>query len=105
MKLVFSDNAKVDLNEIYLFIGKDSKRGATFIHNRILDAIERLAQFPEMAPLEPLLESSHQNYRSLTVKRNYKVVYRVDGETVYISAVWDCRMSPAKQRGGSLKRK
>ncbi len=57
----------------------------------IIRRVDFLAQFPEMgAPLEirfPRLEG----LRQLIIKRNIRIIYEVDEDTIYILAVQNCR--------------
>ena len=71
-----------------------SERAAIDTYNTILDEIDLLAKQPKMAAIELHLEEFSHEYRSLTVMKNYKVVYFVENEIVHISAVWDCRKNP-----------
>jgi plasmid stabilization system protein ParE len=96
MKLIYSQKAVQTLNAIYEFISQKSSRAAIIIHNEILDEIERLLLFPQMAPIEPELENRSLIYRSLVVRRTYKVIYRIDEQSIYIVDIWDCRSNPSK---------
>lgn len=41
--------------------------------------------------IEPILEDCPKCYRSLIVEKHYKIIYRIDGYTIKIVAIWDCR--------------
>ncbi len=72
-------------------------RAAIKMHNKILDAVEPLLYFPQMAPIESLLEDRDKVYRALVVDK-YKIVYYVENNIIYIAAVWDCRQNTEKLR-------
>ena len=55
-RIVWLPAAQRNLNSIYKFISKKSVQAAIKTHNKILDAAEPLLNFPQMAPIEPLLE-------------------------------------------------
>ncbi len=49
---------------------------------------------PEMAAIEPLLLERQEQFRSLVVRKNYKVVYYIQNTTVFITDIWNCRQDP-----------
>lgn len=51
-----------------------------------------------MGPIEPALKDFSEKYRSLVVRRLFKLIYRIDVENqlVIIITIWDCRQSPEK---------
>ena len=66
-------------------------------YTRILDYEKLLQSNPGMGKKEPLLEKEPEGYRSLVVHPNYKLVYYVDGDTIYIVDLWDTRREPHTQ--------
>ena len=96
MNIIFSDLALNQLESIYNYLQTKSNNAAVFIHNHILDEIERLRDFPQIAPIEPELIGYAHTYRSLVVKKSYKIVYYIEDNTVNISSLFDCRQSPQK---------
>lgn len=100
MRIVYSSRAVESLKNIFQFLHRKSETAAATIQNGILDGIDRLQSFPEMAPIEPLLEDEPETFRSLVINRHYKAVYVIEDETIYIVDIWDCRQEPE-----SLKKK
>ena len=49
---------------------------------------------PYIGKIEPLLEKLPDGYRSMVVKRIYKIVYRIEENTVEVSDFWNCRRNP-----------
>jgi len=49
---------------------------------------------PEMGKKELLLDASPLTYRSIVVARLNKIIYRIDGDIIYIVAFWPCRRDP-----------
>jgi plasmid stabilization system protein ParE len=94
MKIVWIESARTDLENIYIFIKEKNEKAAIEIHNDILNEIEALRSFPQMAAIEPAFADLPKVYRSLIVKSTYKAIYYIDGETIYIIAIWDCRQNP-----------
>lgn len=100
-RIVWLPVAQRNLKSIYKFISKKSVRAAIKIHNKILDAVEPLLYFPQMAPIESLLEDRDKVYRALVVDK-YKIVYYVENNIIYIAAVWDCRQIQKNSRNESI---
>ena len=96
MNIFFSDLVLEQLESIYNYLRIKSDDAAVIIHNHILDEIERLRDFPEIAPIEPELIGFAHTYRSLIVKKTYKIIYYIKDDTVFISALFDCRQNPQK---------
>ena len=95
MKVLWTAFAESQLDCIYSYLQTKNQYVAADIYNDILDETEMLAHFPRMAPIEPLLFEFPEEYRSLVVRQNYKVVYYIDCETtIYVVAVFDCRQNP-----------
>jgi plasmid stabilization system protein ParE len=68
---------------------------------RIVDEITRrtriLSSQPTIGQREPLLEGKRYEYRRL-LEGHYKIIYRVEGDTVHIVTVFDTRQNPDKLR-------
>lgn len=93
------------LDGIYDYIRRKSERAAAKLYNNILDEAHKLIAHPQIAAIEPLLDAEAETYRSLVVRRNYKIVYRVEKETIYIIDIWDCRQNPKKLKKRVVKNK
>jgi len=93
MKVIWEEPASRRLDEVYDFIAMENPPAAAKIFNDIVGETARLADFPEMAAVEPLLVDIPETFRSLVIRRNYKIVYYVDdaAKEVIIVDVWDCR--------------
>ena len=105
MVIIWRPEASEALKSIYYFyFGKDAKAAGKILTS-ILEAVDRLSFFPEMAPVEPLLAGEPEKYRSMVAHKLFKVVYTVDmtREQVVIADIWDCRQNPAKLRENVLK--
>jgi len=76
----WSQPALEDLRAIHDFIARDSPSAAGTVMQRLLDDTERLALFPASG------RKLQIGYREIIVGR-HRVIYRVDGETVWIVAV------------------
>jgi len=97
MKVIWEEPASRRLDEVYEFIAAESLTAAVKIFNDIVNQTARLADFPQMAAVEPLLVDLPETFRSLVIHRNYKAVYYIDNaaEEVIIVDLWDCRQNPS----------
>ena len=68
------------------------------IRNRILDRADTLLLQPNQGQKEPYLEHLNLDYRRI-IESHYKIIYRVVGETIYITDVFDSRQDPDKMKG------
>jgi plasmid stabilization system protein ParE len=105
MKIIWLRFAGENLEDIYNALATLNAKAAAGLYNDILDEVEKLALFPEMASVESSLEKEPEMFRSLIVRRRYKVVYFIEADTIKIVAVWDCRQDPKtlKKRVGKKK--
>lgn len=96
MKIIWLPRAIRHRDNIYKYYYKKSPQAAIKLYNDLLDSVNPLKDYPNMAAIEPLVSDSSDTYHSLVVRDNYKVVYYIDNDVIYISAVWDCRQNPKK---------
>jgi len=96
MEIRWTSNAIKDLRLIYQFYLTKSEKAANAIYNEIIDNVNILKDFPQIAQIEPLLEKRTKTYRSLVVRSMFKVIYSIETGIVNIAAIWDCRRSPEK---------
>ncbi len=82
MLLDWTGPARRDMASISHFISRDNPAAA----DRLLDAIQkkaaRLLEFPELAP-----RGGRRGTRELIVHPSYRLVYRVDADTIFILRV------------------
>lgn len=90
-EIAWSDNAITLLDDIYNYYSKKSIKTAICLYNKLLDSAEPLKTFPQVGPIEPLLEEHPENYRSLVVEKHYKLIYTISPTLIEIHAIWDCR--------------
>lgn len=65
------------------------------VSNRILDAIERLEQFPDSGSLTPDSWLNEQGYR-MVISKKHIVIYRMIDEIVYVYHIADMRTEYTK---------
>lgn len=83
-KIIWSPEAFSDLKAINEYISRDSAAIAGSVVERLLDAIDRLADFPLIGPR--IREWRRSPYRHVIVSP-YRVIYRVDRDAVVIIAI------------------
>ena len=90
MKIVWSLPAEADLAEIWRFIAEDSPAAATDVENRIVEAVETLADFPAKGRV-----GKRDGTRELVVHRtSCLIVYRIEAEAIGIVRVWHTSREP-----------
>ncbi|HLZ16960.1 MAG TPA: type II toxin-antitoxin system RelE/ParE family toxin [Cyclobacteriaceae bacterium] len=67
------------------------------IRNRILSKADMLLTTPYLGQQEEYLEHLGKGHRRL-IEGNYKIIYRVQGENIYITDIFDSRQDPAKMK-------
>ena len=85
MKLVLSARARRRLREIQTHVAADSPAAAASLVERILDRMAGLEAHPHLG--RPLPEEPGA-YREV-IQGNYRIVYRVAGETVRVLTVFE----------------
>jgi toxin ParE1/3/4 len=96
MKIVWTEFAEYQLSEIYTFLyHKADEATASRIVLGIINASERLVNFPEMGTKEKEEYVGDLNYRYL-VQGHYKIVYEVLEKEVVVQDVFDTRLNPSK---------
>lgn len=98
MKIIWLSEAAKSLEAIYDFYSSKSARAANKIIADIYNATLSLSEQPFMGPVEPALRELTGTYRSLVVRRLFKLIYRIDedSQVVVIVSIWDCRQDPER---------
>lgn len=98
MKLVYTEQALESLEEALGLIAQDvSYEKLIEIRNKILDTADTLVLQPLKGQKEPYLEHLGLDHRRL-VEGHYKIIYRVVGEYIYITDIFDSRQDPDKMK-------
>lgn len=98
MKVKWTDHAKQQRKQISDYIRSyfGAKRRKKFMM-QVEEAVDMLLRYPTSGPLDPLFADRAKAYRSVIVGGRSKMVYFIDGDTLYIAAIWDCRQDPEEQ--------
>lgn len=91
-KVLFTHGAERDLEEIYAYIAEnDTQKNAEYVLDKLLEAAETLADFPERGSYpKELLSLGIREYRQAHFKP-YRLIYRVTGKQVFIYMIADGR--------------
>lgn len=90
-RVLWTDAATSDLNEIAQFIAAEGVDAALAVINRLERRCSTLEHLPERGRVVPELKSVDiLTYRELIVKP-WRIVYRYDATQVYVMAVLDGR--------------
>lgn len=90
-EIFWASVAEQDLLRIVKYIAEEDADAALKILNRIKTGTARLDHSPERGRIVPeLLKHGISRYREIVIKP-WRVIYRVEGEKVYVLAVIDGR--------------
>jgi toxin ParE1/3/4 len=96
MNLVWTRSAKIDLKFIFDYYKyKASSSIAHKIRNACFDRVEILFQNPEAGPVDEILKELNEGHRYL-IEGNYKIIYKIISNTIFITGVFDTRQEPQK---------
>ena len=98
MKLVYTEQAILSLNECLNFLPSDlPSEKVNEIRDQILDKADMLLINPKLGQIEKYLEHIGKSHRRL-IEGYYKIVYRVEGELIFVTDIFDSRQDPSKMR-------
>ncbi len=83
-KVVWSDHALDDIEQISEYISKDSPERASLFVSRLIDAAEQMAVLPYSGRIIPEVEKDE--YRE-TVYGAYRIMYKVEEHSIILLAV------------------
>ncbi len=93
MEIIFTDFARNSLKEIYNHYELEAgAEVAKSLIKRIIDNIKYLYDFPEIGKKDKILKSGFR----YIVKMNYKIVYLIKDNTLFITDIFDVRQNPDK---------
>jgi plasmid stabilization system protein ParE len=96
MKVVWTKFALNALLEVFTYYKTNVGFAiAINIRNNILSSARQLQNFPLSCPKEELLEDLGEGHRCL-IRGNYKVIYKIVNEQLFITDVFDTRQNPER---------
>lgn len=98
MKLVFTENAINSLQECLDFFPHEMPpEKINVIRDRIIAKADTLLTNPYLGQKEEHLEHLGINHRRV-IEGNYKIIYKIDNETIIITDIFDSRQDPEKMK-------
>jgi len=99
MKLFYTEQSLASLQECLDFFPPEVPvEKVNEIRDRILAKADKLLDNPYIGQQEEYLEHLDKGHRRV-IEGNYKIIYRVQGENIYITDIFDSRQDPAKMKG------
>ena len=98
MKVVWQEAAKVGRRQVAAYIRKEfgTRRAKTF-RQEIDETVSLLISSPGIGRIDPLYADRPLTYRSIVINGLNKMVYRIEGDIIYIVDFWDTRREPTNQ--------
>ena len=95
MKVVVTDRAKYNREQIAKYILHTFGVKALLEFRKAYQETKRfIALHPEACPKEEHLSNEQYTYHFTNINGLTKLLYRIDGEMIYIVAMWDVRQEP-----------
>lgn len=99
-KVFYTENALISLEEIIEFyiseIGIPPEKVDEIVSNLFIKS-DSLIENPFLNQIEPNLVDFGKEHRRIIVG-NIKVIYRIDGDTIYVTDFFDVRRNPKKMK-------
>lgn len=97
MKVIWSDQANEDMDDIYTFLTNIDKSVAERYYRILLGETRKLIKLPLIGIIMEETRHEKNPMRAIVaIKGRYKIIYRVEVEVkaILIARVWDCRKDP-----------
>ncbi|MCB9361642.1 MAG: type II toxin-antitoxin system RelE/ParE family toxin [Flavobacteriales bacterium] len=99
MKIKFTKQSLISLKESLDFISKEvSFEKLKRIRDEVLDSTDILITHPKLGKKEEYLTHLKLGHRSI-IEGNYKIIYKIEKEVIYITDIFDTRQNPEKMKG------
>jgi toxin ParE1/3/4 len=91
--VIWSKESIISIQDIYNYISSESEQNANMVIDTLFNIGEKLNILPEKNPVEPLFDSDLIRFFP---KWNYKIVYRIETDRIYILDIFSTRQNPKK---------
>lgn len=81
--VIWTETAKTQLKEIYLYIAEDSIIQADRIFRKLIEAVEKLPEFPKKYPSDKYKVNNDGNYRAFELY-HYRISYKITSSAIFI---------------------
>ena len=93
MTIRWDPKAKAALRQVARYINlRFGRKARQNFMQRVKEKEAQLKCAPGIGKLDPLFENRPQAYRSVVINGLNKLVYRIEGDTIYIVGFWDTRV-------------
>ncbi len=97
MQVRFTTEARNELRRIIdIYVEYAGPMSAEKFGNLVDDQITKLVNHPEIGHPEPLLADLKYQFRAKSINKNYRIIYLVYEDTLWIYDFWDRRRDPVK---------
>ena len=100
MRIIYTDQSYESLEESIQFllnVRKVPLEKVLEIRTQLLDKADTLADNPHLGQYEEYLEHLEKGHRRL-IEGNFKIIYRIDGDYIYVTDFFDTRQDPEKMK-------
>lgn len=101
MRVIYTDQSIDSLEESLCFsineLGLSPERAA-LIKDQLFNRADSLALNPNKGQREELLQHLKEDHRRI-IEGHFKIIYKVEGESIYITHFFDSRQNPEKMKG------
>lgn len=100
MKVKWTERARDQKTDVADYIRRQfgTKRRTRFLQE-VRETTKMLRNAPNIGQIDPLYVDRPQTYRSVVINGLNKMVYRIEGDIIYIVDFWDTRREPKSQAG------
>jgi plasmid stabilization system protein ParE len=101
MKVIYTEQCLQSLEESLFFLLYEQKIPAEKVKqilDELLSRAEELSANPYIGQVEDLLEHLKLGHRRV-IKDKFKIIYRIDDESIFITDFFDTRQDPTKMKG------
>lgn len=93
MVVIWSEEAKNSIAEIYFYILKDSPQNAINVVDEIINLVDSLQDERFEYAIDPIINK--EKFRHISIW-SYKIIYERNAEVVFILDIFDGRQNPYK---------
>ena len=90
-QVIWSPDSIISIQDIYDYIFLNSPQNADLVIDTLFNIGDKLNVVPKKNPLEPLFNSTLIRFFP---KWNYKIIYRIEDERIYILDIFSTRKKP-----------
>jgi len=101
MKVIYTEQSLDSLEESLHFLIEEQElplEKVLAIKTQLLDRADSLVTYSKTGQIEEYLEHLDKEHRR-QIEGYFKIIYRIEGELIYITDFFDTRQNPEKMKG------